>query len=58
MKPMHEAATDPAEVYREQADESRKEEMKSESPRARSHWRKLAGKWRAIARDVDRGKRS
>jgi hypothetical protein len=54
---MHKAATDPAEVYREQAGESLKEEVKSESPRARLHWHKLAGKWLSIAEEVARGKR-
>jgi hypothetical protein len=57
MKPMHKAATDPADVYREQAGESRKEEAKSESPRAKLHWHQLARKWLSIAEEVARGKR-
>jgi hypothetical protein len=57
MKPMHKVATDPAEVYREQAGESSKEEVESESPRAKLHWHKLARKWLSIAKEVARGKR-
>jgi hypothetical protein len=57
MKPRHKAVTDPAEVYREQASESRKEEAKSESPRAKLHWHQLAGKWLSIAKEVAGGKR-
>jgi hypothetical protein len=57
MKPMHETATDPAEVYREQAVECCEKSAESVSPRAKSHWRKLARKWLSIAKDVDRRKR-
>jgi hypothetical protein len=45
-------SVDPAKVYREQADESRKEALKSVSPVAKSHWRKLAKKWLFIAKHV------
>jgi hypothetical protein len=57
MKPMHKAASDPAEVYRAQADQSSEEAAKSVSPRAKLHWRKLARKWLSIAKDVARVKR-
>jgi hypothetical protein len=57
MKRMHKTATDPAEVYRERADESSKEAVASESPRAKLHWHKLARKWLSIANEVARAKR-
>ena len=57
MQPMHETATDPAEVYRDQANESSEAAVKSVSPRTKLHWRKLAIKWLSIAKEVARGKR-
>jgi hypothetical protein len=45
-------SVDPARVYREQADESRKEALKSVSPVAKLHWRTLAKKWLFIAKQV------
>jgi hypothetical protein len=57
MQPMHKPATDPAAAYREQADESREKSAEAVSPRAKSHWRKLARKWLSMAKEVGRGKR-
>jgi hypothetical protein len=54
---MHKPATDPAAAYREQADESREKSAEAVSPRAKSHWRKLARKWLSMAKEVGRGKR-
>ena len=56
MQPMHKTATDPAEVYREQANESSEAAVKSVSSRAKLHWRTLARKWLSIAKEVARGK--
>jgi hypothetical protein len=45
-------SVDPAKLYREQADESRKEAAKSVSPVAKLRWRKLAKKWLFLAKEV------
>jgi hypothetical protein len=57
MQPMSKTATDPAEVYREQAEGCCEKSAESVNPRAKSHWRKRARKWLSIAEDVALRKR-